>query len=417
MSTPTVSATSGPRLTDPFTATGPGERAAAYAELSQYGPVQLFGMPDGSPAWLVTGYPEVRAAQTDPRLLKQRTPMSNRIAQLRPDVAPALISHLLSVDGADHTRLRRLVGGAFTKHRVDALEPRIWAIAHGLLDGCESAARAGASIDLVASYAVPLPMTVICELLGVPYEWRSEFRRVSETMLAGTYAPEDEFVVAVDDLLSLLRALIALKRDEPADDLATALVAAQEGGDRLSEDELTSMIWVLILAGHETTVELIGNGVFELLTHPEQRDRLVADPALLPSAVEELLRVEPSLHMAIPMKAAEDLVIAGAPVRAGDTVLTSLMAANRDAATFPAPAADPAGLDLGRTPNHHLTFGHGVHHCLGAPLARLEGRIAFGALLGRFPRLRAAVPLDALRWHSSFLFHGLTRLPVVLEPA
>jgi cytochrome P450 len=411
MSTPTISATTCPRSTDPFAATGPGERAAAYAELARYGPVQPFAMPDGSPAWLITSYAEVRAAQTDPRLLKQRTPMSARVARLRPDIAPALISHLLSVDGADHTRLRRLVGGAFTKHRVDALEPRISAIAHGLLDGCESATRAGATVDLVACYAVPLPMTVICELLGVPYEWRSEFRRVSETMLAGTYAPEPDFIAATDDLLALLRALLARKREEPADDLCTALVRVQDGGDRLTEDELTSMIWILIAAGHETTVELIGNGVYQLLTHPEQRDRLVADPGLLPSAVEELLRMDPSLHMAIPMTAAEDLVVAGVPIRAGDTVLTRLMAANRD----PAAASDPDGVDLARSPNHHLTFGHGVHHCLGAPLARLEGRIAFGALLDRFPRLRAAVPLNELSWRPNFMFHGLTGLPVVLD--
>ncbi len=396
---------------DPFLAVRAGERAAVYADLARSGPVQPFAMPDGSPAWLVTGYAEVRSALTDARLHKQRTPMSRRVAELRPDIAPALISHLLSVDGADHTRLRRLVGSAFTKHRVDALAPRITKIANGFLDGCESAAWAGARIDLIKSFAYPLPMTVICELLGVPLELRSRFRAVSETMLAGTYAPEADFVLACTELLDLLREVLALKRAEPADDLCSALVAVQDDGDRMSEDELTSMIWILIAAGHETTVELIGNGIYQLLTHPDQRDRLLAEPDLIPAAVEELLRFDPSLHLAIPMTAQEDLELGGVRIRAGDTVLPGVMAANRDAAAVPG-AGD---LDVGRTPNHHLTFGHGVHHCLGAPLARLEGQIALSTLLTRFPRLHCAVPLEELTWRPNFLFHGLTELPVVLD--
>jgi cytochrome P450 len=385
--------------------------------------VHRITLPTGEQAWLLTGYREARAALNDPRLVKGVSPATARAQELVPDLAPALTTHMLRFDGADHTRLRRLVGAAFTRRRMENLAPRIQRIADGLLDGVEPADE----VDLLPAYSLPLPLTVICELLGVPEEARDDFRAWTNAMIGAAFADPDEFASAAASSVTYLRSLLDERRRRPADDLLSALVTARDDGDRLTEDELTSMVWILVAAGHETTVNLITSGVYALLTHPDQLVRLHAHPELIDGAVEELLRYESPLQIAIPLRAVEPMEIAGTPIAAGDVVLPGLLAANRDPAQTlgpdtPAPARttspdtlDPDRLDVGRRHNQHLAFGHGVHHCLGAPLARLEARIALSTLLTRFPRLRLACPADELSWRENVLIHGLTGLPVTLR--
>jgi cytochrome P450 len=397
---------------DPWGSTGVDDRQRAYAQLARSGPVQRHPLPDGTPAWLVTGYPEARAALADRRLVKAPSPAARLAMRLVPEPWEGLRRHLLTADGPEHARLRRLVGAAFTRRRIDDLEPRVRAIAAGLLDAMADADE----VDLVAAFAYPLPMTVICELIGVPQELRDAFRETTAPLIAGVFAGQDEFVAAVHAQVALARGLVALKRREPADDLLSALVAVRDAGDRLSEDELTSMLFLLVAAGHETTVNLIANGVLALLTHPDQLALLRARPELLPDAVEELLRYDGPVQTTFILMATEDLELGGVAIRAGDSVLPALLAANRDerrpAGAGSAPACD---LDVGRGFAPHLAFGHGIHHCLGAPLARLEARVALGALIERFPAMRPAVPREDLRRNAGMLINGLAALPVALR--
>jgi cytochrome P450 len=315
--------------------------------------------------------------------------------------------HLLALDPPDHTRLRKLVSAAFTRRRCELLAPRVQDLADELVAGFADRDE----VDLVAAFAHPLPITVICELLGVPEADRGAFRGWTKPLVAGGMAGFEAYSTAATALVGYLRELLARKRREPADDLLSALVAVRDGGDALTEDELTSMVFLLLVAGHETTVNLIGNGVLALLTHPDQRAALRARPDGIAAAVEELLRFDGPLQSAIPMISARATRIGGTPVPAGELVVVSLMAANRDPARYP----DAARLDLGRDATGHLAFGHGVHHCLGAPLARLEGRIALATLLDRFPGMRLAAPADELSRAPGLLMNGLNELPVRLR--
>jgi cytochrome P450 len=394
---------------DPFVATGPGERVALYRALAEAGPVQRFTLPMGKPAWLVTGHAEVRAALNEPRLVKAAVPLGNELRKDRMRAASGLTQHLLAVDGADHARLRRLVSAAFTRRRMDALAPVIQRTADALLD--DLAAAADAQVDLVAGYAYPLPMTVICDLLGVPAELREDLHLGTKAMATSLGISDDEYLPAFDRLVETLDALVELKRRDPRDDLISALIAARDGEDSLTEDELKSMIWLLVAAGHETTAHLIGNGMHALLSHPEQLELLRTSPDQISGAVEEMLRWCGPVQVTIQLYATESLVLGGVQIKPGDLVLPALLPANRD----PEHTPNPDALDVAREPQSHVAFGHGVHHCLGAPMARLEARIAFEALLRRFPHLRPAEPLDELPWLPSFLFHGLVRLPVHLS--
>lgn len=252
---------------------------------------------------------------------------------------------------------------------------------------------------------------MICELLGVPAQRRAEFHDWSSVILTGILAGPDMLAAAGTAMVSYLRELVAAKRAEPSDDLLSALVAVPDAADRLSEDELTSMAFLILVAGHETTVNLIGNGMLALLTHPEQLALLRAQPDRLPAAIEELLRFDGALQVTTLRWTTEPVDIGGVTIPGGAIVVPGLLAANRD----PASISQPDTLDITRTDNPHLAFGHGIHHCLGAPLARLEGRIALGSLLARFPGLRLAVPPEQLTWRPSVLMHGLTTLPVVLD--
>lgn len=376
-----------------------------YTRLRQEGPVHRVTLPDGTPAWLITRYADARQALADQRLRKSPAAQLATMQWLPQDLANAIGMHMLNADPPDHTRLRRLVSAAFTVRRIQALRPRIERIADDLLD-----AMAGRDeVDLLDEFAFPLPIQVICELLGVPPADRNSFRAWSNTIVAGATA-RAELPTAAAGLVGYLRELIEVKRAEPADDLLSALIAVRDTGDRLSQDELTSMGFLLLIAGHETTVTLLGNAVHALCRHPEQLDRLRADPALLPAAVEEFLRYESPVETSTFRLASEPVRIGEVTIPAGDIVLVGLLAANRDDSRFP--TADR--LDFDRTDNLHLAFGHGIHHCLGAPLARLEAEVALGRLLPRFPALRLAVPSDELAWRPGSLIRGLCTLPVRL---
>jgi cytochrome P450 len=377
---------------------------SVHARLRAQQPVARVIMPGGLPAWLVTGYAEARAALTDPRLHKLPRGW-------RPEphsMLAAIELHMLNSDPPDHERLRKLVNKAFTARRVEQLRPRISAITTELLDDMSTRQE----VDLLASLAFPLPITVICELLGVPVADRDEFRAWSATIVSSTVSP-DVFQAHGTAMTGYFRKMLAARRREPADDLLSALVAARDEEDRLTEDELLSMAFLLLVAGHETTVNLIGSGMLALLLNPGEMARLRADRSLLGSAVEELLRYVNPVNNATLRFAGEPLEIGGQQVSPDEVVLVSLSGANRDPSRY----ADPDRLDLSRDSAGHLAFGHGIHYCLGAPLARLEAEIAFGGLLERFGSMTLAVPADSLRWRPSTLIHGLEALPVHLVPA
>jgi len=379
---------------------------SVHARLRAQRPVTPVIMPGGAPVWLITGYAEARAALADPRL-------SKHVPGWHPEpdsIFASLDLHMLNSDPPDHERLRKLVNKAFTARRVERLRPRITAIAAGLLDDM-SAQRDRPEVDLLASFAFPLPITVICELLGVPAADRDDFRTWSATIVSDTSAPE-VFQAHATAMLRYFTALLAAKRDEPRDDVLSALIAARDEGDRLSENELLSMAFLLLVAGHETTVNLIASGLLALLLNPAELARLRADPALIGGAVEELLRYVNPVNNATFRCATEPVEIGGVRISRGDPVLVALSGANRDPARF----GDPDRLDLGRDGAGHLAFGHGIHYCLGAPLARLEAEIAISGLLARFGSISLAVPAASLRWRPSTLIHGLESLPVRLTP-
>jgi cytochrome P450 len=391
---------------DPFTATT-GNRHAAYAALGSTGPVHAFTAPSGMPAWLVTRHDEIRRALTDHRFVKGPPLHGRLMAKLPPDVGSALFQHLLYQNPPDHTRLRTLISAAFTRRRIDALAPRIERITAGLLDAMDGRDQ----VDLISAFAYPLPMTVICELLGIPEPGRATFREWTSAVIAGPFAGEDRYVACGTAMVGYIRELMEHKRRAPAGDLLSALGVVCDG-DRLTEDELIAMVFLLVAAGHETTVNLIGNGTLALLTHPEQLALLRAEPHRMAAAVEEMLRYDGSLQVTLPYVTTKPVELGGTRLPAGAVVFLGLLAANRDRSRI----AHPDAFDITRTPVPHLAFGHGVHHCLGAPLARLEGRIAFRALLARFPRLRLAVPAAELTWLPNLLMNGLTALPVAPIP-
>lgn len=376
---------------------------SVHARLRAQRPVSAVVMPGGWPAWLVAGYAEARAALADPRLRKT-TP------DWQPDpMFAALERHMLNSDPPDHERLRRLVNKAFTARRVERLRPRITSITAELLDAMPTQGE----VDLLASFAFPLPITVICELLGIPVADRDDFRRWSATTLSDT-ATAEQVQADAAAMISYFRALLTVKRQQPADDLLSALISVRDSGDSLREDELLSMMFLLLVAGHETTVNLIASGTLALLLNPGELSRLRADPSLLDGAVEELLRSVSPVNHATFRFAAEPVEIGGAHISPGEVIVIALSSANRDPSRYADP--DPDQLDLGRDSSGHLAFGHGIHYCLGAPLARLEAEIAFGALLERFGSMRLAVPAESLRWRPSTLIHGLEALPVRLLP-
>ncbi|RBQ19478.1 cytochrome P450 [Spongiactinospora rosea] len=376
-----------------------------YQALRDQGPVRPARFHSRLPGWLVTGYAEARQLLGDPRLSKD----SARALELFPPgtagaYASALSAHMLNSDPPDHTRLRELVNKVFTARAVARLRPRIEQIATDLVD----AMAPGGSADLIEVYAFPLPITVICEVLGVPDGDRDRFREWTRPFVGATDA--EELARAQRELTAYMDTLVAAKRAAHGDDLLSELTRVSDAGDRLSHAELVSMAFLLLVAGHETTVNLIGNSVLALLRNPAQMAALRADPSLLPAAVEEFLRYDGPINIATVRFTTAPVSVGGVEIPAGEFVMISLLAANRDAGRFP----DPDLLDLARPAAGHLGFGHGVHHCLGAPLARLEAQIALGRLLGRFPAMTLDADPADLRWRDSTLIHGLHSLPVRL---
>jgi cytochrome P450 len=382
-----------------------------YAHLQAEAPALRvpLNMPLAKEVVLLTRYADVATLLRDPRFSKERTnaglSAGGPPAIIRSIVAP-LMNSMLDKDDPDHARLRRLVQTAFTPKRVEEITGRIAAMSETLLDRMEGRQE----IDLIADFAMPLPVGVIADMLGVPEADRSKFVRWSNTLIDGGQSPLTMLMgmPRVIAFMRYIRNLVALRRAEPRDDLTSDLVKAQDAGQQFSADELVSMIVLLLTAGHETTTNLIGNGMLALLQDPEQLSRLRSEPQRIDSAVEELLRFAGPVEMSTFRYAREDMEIAGLPIRKGEAVLGIIAAANRDERQF----ADPDRLDIGRDPNRHLTFGMGGHYCLGAPLARLEGRIAIPMLLQRFPHLRLAKPPAELRWRPQLILRGLKTLPL-----
>lgn len=383
-----------------------------FAEARARCPVQQVRLADGHDAWVVLGYDAARQALNEPRISK------DMLAALEgdPDVVaeglpgPAFSRHMLNVDPPDHTRLRRLVARAFVPSRVAALEPAIRSLADGLLD--ELAGRG--TVDLVEGFAQPLPFRVIGELLGIPEPDRPALHAAFQVLLAGWDGdPPAGAVAASDQIVGYLAELVEAKRATPADDLVSVLVTASDG-DALTSQEVLSSLFQLIVAGHDTTTSLIGNSIVALLDHPDQLHLLLGDLGRLPAAIDELMRFSPPVPHATFRMTTEPVTIGGVDIPAGEQVLISLGAANRDPGHF----RMPDQLDLGRNEGPNVGFGHGIHFCLGAPLARLEVRVALEALLTRHPHLRLAVERDVLAWThgDGLVLRGLAALPVVLGP-
>ncbi|HET6502781.1 MAG TPA: cytochrome P450 [Amycolatopsis sp.] len=379
------------------------------AKLRIESPVRPVWLPQQSRAWLVTRYADVREILTSPRVSKDSVRATELLRNFLPEDAPgldpvhrALEANMLNTDPPDHMRLRKLVGRAFTGRAVARLRPRIEAVTDELLD-----AMAGrAEVDLIAAFAAPLPMTVICELLGIPEGERDRFFEWTRITVTAPHHPR--LAEAREEFAAYLVDLIRRKRAEPAEDLLSELIAVSDEGDRLSEDELVSMTMLLVIAGHDTTINLIANGVLALLAEPRQYAALREDPDLVPTAVEELLRYAGPVHIATLRFTAEPITVGGVRIPEGEFVALSLTSANLDAERF----EDPEVLDVRRPGGGHVAFGHGIHHCVGAPLARLEAQIALGRLAARFPDLRLAGEPGALKWRSSTLFRALETLPV-----
>ena len=315
-------------------------------------------------------------------------------------------SHMLNKDGEDHRRLRRLVTKAFTPRMVEQLHPRIQEIADELIDAVESRGE----MDLVDEFAFPLPITVIAELLGIPVADRDRFRRWTNAIVTPAFTPEDlaQFGASANEFVAYLRELFERRRSTPGDDLVSALLQVEDGGDTLSEEELFSMVVLLIIAGHETTVSLIGNAVLALLQDPDQRAALERDPTRMSHAIAELLRYDGPVERTLNRWAATDVELGGQTIRKGEGVIVILGSADRDPSRFP----DPDRLDFAREDVKHLAFGRGSHYCLGAPLARLEAEVALTTLLRRLPGLRLAMSVEELYWRPVPLFRSLASLQV-----
>ncbi|MDF2760197.1 MAG: cytochrome hydroxylase [Thermomicrobiales bacterium] len=372
------------------------------------------------PLWLVTDYEEGSRALLDRAITVEMTSVltPEQLAQM-PETPPEfqpLMRNILNVDPPEHTRLRKLVQPSFTASAIEKLRPRIQQIVGDLLDAAETvAAERGErapdrQMELISQFSYPLPITVVCDMLGIPPQDREQTRHWSENLLSAQ-SPErmEEIRRNIGEFITYLRDLFARKRETPEDDLISQLLQVEVEGDRLTEDEVLAMVFILFVAGHITTVNLIANGVFALLTNPEQAAKLRSDPSLVVNAVEEVMRYYGPAETTTPRFAGEDVELGGQAIAKGDPLLVVLAAADRDPARF----ADPQAFDITRgDANRHIAFGKGIHACLGAPLARLEGQVALSTLFRRYPDLRLAVPESEITWAPSFL-RSLTALPLL----
>jgi cytochrome P450 len=375
-------------------------------------------LPSGVGAWLVTRYADAREALAEGRLSKNPVHHAGEAGARGKTGIPGergadLMTHLLNIDPPDHTRLRRLVSKAFTPRRVAEFGPRVQELTDRFVDAFAPAGEA----DLIHDFAFPLPIHAICDLLGVPAEDQDDFRDWAGMMIRHGGGPRGGVARSVKRMRAYLVELIHRKRGDLGDDLISGLIRASDHGEHLTENEAAAMAFILLFAGFETTVNLIGNGVHTLLRHPVQRAALQealarGDGALLETAVEELLRYDGPVELATWRYATTALSVGGQPVAAGDPVLVVLAAADRDPARFDAPDT----VDLARRDNPHLGYGHGIHYCLGAPLARLEARTALATVLTRLPDLHLAADPGDLRWRGGLIMRGLRTLPVAFTP-
>jgi cytochrome P450 len=396
--------------------TNPAFRADPYPTYARWraeAPVCRAKLPDRQVAWLVTRYDDAVTVLKDPRFGNERdkvlTPEQAARVPWTPGIIKVLTRTMLNLDEPDHTRLRGLVHKAFTPRLIANMLERIQSLTDELLDAVQARGR----MDLIRDYALPLPTTIIAEMMGVPVQDRHKFHRWSNALVSASGSTWGmlTMIPPVWAFLRYIRKLVKIRQADPRDDLVSALVHAREADDQLSEDELLAMIFLLLVAGHETTVNLIGNGLLALLEHPAQRDRLRDDPDRIKPAVEELLRYDSPVQMANERYARENVTIAGVTIAPGEMVHAMLGSANRDERQF----ESPDDLDIAREPNRHLAFGQGVHYCVGAPLARMEGQIAINTLLRRFPDLRLAVPPHALRRRPGLGLRGLASLPLAFS--
>jgi cytochrome P450 len=384
-----------------------------YARLRAAEPVSRGKIPDGRPAWFVTRYDDVHRVLTDDRRFSTRwlAGLGADMADVSPQALAvlALFSDPLGNDGPEHERLRAPVARAFTPRLVGSMRPFIERRAEELLDAVEQRALDGGerALELIADYAFPLPIDTIMELLGVPADHRRDMRDWSDAMASfdGSVANAETLWPQVEWFAQYTASLMAQKRSRPGHDLLSALATSRE----LSEEETTKLVFLLMLTGHETTVNLIGNGALALLRHPAELDLVKSDPSRIKAAVEEILRYETSVAHPRPRVAVEDVEIAGVTIERGDLVVPAIVSANRDEDRF----AEADALDIGRENNRHLAFGRGAHTCIGAPLGRMEGQVAISTLLRRMPDLALAVPVDEIEWRpGGLILHGLAALPL-----
>ncbi|GAA4923854.1 cytochrome P450 [Stackebrandtia albiflava] len=389
----------------PLDRPNPFDPSTSLAEIRATRPVsRMIFFPDEHLGWFVTDHGLARQVLADTRFssasLTPRSPVDAPFLFNKVQKVPVDPGTFIRMDPPDHTRLRRKLTGVFTVRRMNELEDRVSQIVDLHLDAMESQPR---PVDLVKHFALPIPSMVICELLGVPYEEREQFEARTRHMFSLSTKPEDR-LSHMKAIQGFIAALAVGKRSDPADDLLSDLTRDED----LTDDELAGMGFLLLVAGHETTANMLGLGTFALLEHPEQAALLRSEPELMPKAVEELLRYLSVIHLGPRREAIEDIELAGHHIKKGEQVLISVPAANRDPAKFD----DPDVLDVTRNATGHLAFGHGVHQCLGQQLARIEMRTAFDALLRRFPTLRLAVPAEEVPLRTDMGIYGVHSLPV-----
>jgi cytochrome P450 len=384
------------------------------------GPAHNLVFPHGAKVWLVTRYADVRRLLSDPRVSKDGRRANELFARhsgmlVEEQAEPTdlgfddeLTSHMLNSDPPRHTRLRGLVGKELTAKRMDSLRSRLEQVVDELLDALDDGRPV---VDLVAGLTQPLPIIAICELLGIPAEDGPVFRRWA-TELVGAGHPPEVVEAASNNVIAYAKATIAAKRAAPEDDLISALVHSDgEDGDRLTDDEMLGMFFLLVIAGYSTTTHSLTNFLFSLLTHPTELARLREDPEIMHAAVDELMRYDGGVQVATFRFTKEQIELGDVVIPPGEILALSLSSAHRDSARYP----DPDRLDLTRRPNGVLGFGHGPHYCIGAPLARIQAEAALAKLLARFPELRLAADPDALEWENNPLLRGLVQLPVSLR--
>lgn len=388
-----------------------------YARLRAGKPVCPVRLPDKRTIWLVTRYDDVVTVLKDERFVKNPANVARQYEAVKepwvPRFARPFTQHMLTRDNLDHSRLRRLVNKAFSPRMVEQMSGRIQSVTSELLMKVHGQQH----IDLISDYALPIPTTIIAEMMGVPAKERAKFNRWTNAIMqvSSTRWGMVRALPNVWGFVRYIRKFIKLKQREPTDDLVSELVKAEVDGERLSDDELMGMVFLLLVAGHETTVNLIGNGVLALLEHPEQMELLRTlvrkDPALIKPAVEELLRFGSPVEMGTERYAREDITIAGVKIPGGSLVGAVLASANRDETHF----VNPDSLDITREPNKHLAFGLGTHYCTGAPLARLEAQIAINMLIEMIPQFQIDSPPDKLRWRPGLVTRGLESLPIEVK--